>query len=608
MNKNTLSILILVSGVLISGAIINPVNAQTERPLQPQEQKMPSDIQYPIPELGNCKSKNACKVFCDDSQNSDACLSFAEERNLMSPEELANAKKFIDKGMVGPGSCKGQAECDQYCGNSKHIEECMTFAQKNDMMSEQQLQDSQKVLKAIKSGLKPPACSGPKQCDTYCSSAEHMEECMTFTLAAGVVSDSQREQMQKTLDALKKGIKPPACRGQQECDKYCGTHQEECMSFSLATGMVPDNQKEQVQKTLDVFKKGIKPPACQPNPPDNQSGQPNQSSQSGLQACEQYCAEDSHVEECVKFSVAMGNMTEQQAQNSIKNGNKGPGGCIGKEACNAFCDNPDNQETCFNFGKDNGMIPQEDLQKMQEGQQKMKDSFGQIPEEVLNCITTSAGAGIVEKMKSGSYIPNGKIGETMNQCFQSFVPPRQESDENKPGELGGRDGQDNMPPGDDKYGQQNQQNQQNRIDQGEPGQGQPMINPNQSGTLFREKMEPIIQGQPGEPGQFIQREFEESGQLIQQRLEPIIQGQPGQMQFQEQQAPGIFIQGGSGEPGQVIQGEPGQIQPQQQIQIQQQPQPLLQPQPPAGEQTPPPPTSFLQGTQKLLGNVLGAFK
>ncbi len=638
MNKNTLSVLILISGILISGAIIGSADAQTQPLLQPQEQKMPGDIQYPIPELGNCKNKSACKVFCDDSKNSDTCLAFAQQHNLMSPEEVAAAKKFVDSGMVGPGSCKGQTECDQYCGSPEHMEECITFAQKNGMMPQNQLEESQKVLAAIKRGVKPPACSGPKECDKYCSSSAHMEECINFSIEAGIMDKSKQEEAQKVLAAIKRGIKPPACNGPQECDAYCSApgHMEECINFSIETGMMPKQDQEQAQKMLSALKQGIKPPACQPNPPDQsgQPGQPNQSEQSnqqnqnqpnqanqssqpgqGLQKCEQYCADPSHVEECVKFSVAMGNMTEEQAQNSIKNGNKGPGGCIGKDACETFCNNPDNQETCFNFGKDNGMIPQEDLQKMQDGQQRMKDSFSQIPQEVLDCLTSSLGADVVEKMKSGSMIPQ-KAGDSINQCFQK-APQGKMPNQNQQGQSGGKfqPGSGTVNPGGQQMPQQagpggckgleecqkycasnpeeckNFQPQQN---QNQPGQIQPTINQDQPGQLFREKVEPIIQGQPGEPGQFIQ-------------------GEPGQYQ-PNQQMPGQFIQGQLeqfiqdqqlNQPGQFIQSEPGQIQPQQQMQPQFQPQPLEQ------QQNPPPsspPSGFLQGTQRLLANILDAFR
>ncbi|GEM_PF-2131417 len=456
-----------------------------------------NDIKYPIPELGNCSSKDSCKSYCDKPQNSNACFVFAGQRNLMSAEELDHAKKFKDGGMIGPGSCKGQAECDQYCGNGDHMEECIAFAQKNGMMSSQQLEESQKVLAAVKKGVKPPACGGPKQCDAYCGSPEHMEECVNFSLAAGLMPDSQKEQMQKTLAAIKRGVKPPACRGPRECDTYCSNpeHMEECVNFAVETGMMPDDQKAQMQKTLDALKQGIKPPACQPNRPQNQQGQPGQPNQSGQQggpnegrgfnpgsgangngpgrsqggssgqssqsdnglpSCDQYCGEDSHVEECVKFSVAIGNMTEQQGQSAIKTRGKGPGGCVGRDACDTFCSNPDNQDTCFNFAKENGMIPQEDLQRMQDGQQRMKDSFSSIPPEVLDCLTSTVGADVVEKMKTGS-VSNRSDGDVINQCFQKFNIREGTPSGNGPGS-----GQGGQPD----------QNQQGQFNRGQQGQNQ----------------------------------------------------------------------------------------------------------------------------------------
>jgi hypothetical protein len=573
MNKNILtSISILISGFLVSGAIIGFADAQTTtqaKLLQPQEQKMPGDIKYPIKELGNCQNKKECKVFCDDSKNSDACLSFAVKYNLMSPEELAVAKKFTDNGMVGPGNCKGQTGCDQYCEDSTHLEGCMSFAQENGMMTEQQLQDSQKVLTAVKNGLKPPACSGPEQCATYCSSSEHMEECMTFSLAAG---------------------------------------------------LVPDNQKEQVQKTLDAIKQGIKPPACQPNQPNQseQSDQPSQSIQSeqDLQPCDQYCTDPSHVEECVKFSVAVGNMTEQQAQISVKTGGKGPGGCVGKEACNAFCNNPDNQETCFNFGKDNGLISQENLQKMQEGQQKMKDSFSKIPQEVLDCLTSLSGPDIVEKMKTGSMIPQ-KYGDSINQCFQKYVPQGGAPNQNQTGQPEqnvsnnmmsgdvrdciqtqvGEDGLAKIQSGNisdpvlmekaktcfDKYSQQNQQ-QQNQLGPMQPAQ------PNQP-------------NQSEQPGQMQPNQSNEPGQFIQDQLGPMPSNQPGPMQPEQlnqiNQLNPLNQLNQKNQPGQIQIDQSGQTQPQAQTQ----PQLIQQQNPPQI----PEPSSFLQEAQRFLGSVIEAF-
>ncbi|MHB9019991.1 MAG: hypothetical protein ACYC3G_03980, partial [Minisyncoccota bacterium] len=211
----------------------------------------------------------------------------------------------------------------------------------------------------------------------------------------------------KVLAAIKRGVKMPACNGQEECDKYCSSseHMEECINFGIEAGMMPKQEQEKAQKMLAAIKQGINPPACK-----------------GEQECQKYCAQESHLEECIKFGEATGMMKAEDVAMMRKTGGKGPGGCVGKEACQVFCDNPDNSEVCFQFGKENGLIPAEDLKRMEEGQQKMKDSFSQMPAEVLSCLNSSVGADMFEKIKSGTVMPNQKFGESIGKCFQQFAP------------------------------------------------------------------------------------------------------------------------------------------------------------------------------------------
>ncbi|MDO8659654.1 MAG: hypothetical protein Q7K54_03570, partial [Candidatus Parcubacteria bacterium] len=565
---------------------------------------------FPVVELGSCTDKASCKAYCDKTENIDACLSFAKKNNLMSSEELTNAKKFKDNGMTGPGGCKGKDKCDTYCSDSANIDECITFAEKNGLMSDLELSEAKKVQAAIVKGIKPPACGGKKSCETYCSSSEHMEECMNFSIEAGIMDPQKQEESKKFLAAIKQGIKPPACKGKDACDEYCGTHQEECMSFSLAAGMVPDDQKEQMQKTLTAFKQGIKPPACRPNPPDQsrQPSQPNRPDQSeqGLQACDQYCADSSHVEECVKFSVAIGNMTQEQGQNSIKNGNKGPGGCVGKDACSTFCDNPDNQDTCFNFAKDNGMISEEDLQNMQDGQPgqggsrkpgKNQNNQGQINEQIQPWKDMcSNNTELACADDAGGFITDAKIGEDK----QPVCPTGSTA----------------------KCGNFQQQNQQN-VQQNQQGQNQPRdkFQPGSGSENPGGQRMPQQAGPGGCKGPEECQKYCISNPEVCKNFQPQQnqQGQPNQpdqkmqpSQRMPQQQPGQPNQGGTSGlgacgtgPGTCSgigpddinqQNQPGQMQPQQQI------QPQIQQQ----EGLPPPPVSFLLGVQNFLANVLNA--
>ena len=271
MNKKILYILILITGILVANMMASSVNAQTA-----------PEISYPIAELGSCTDKAACKTYCDKPENVDACLSFAEKNNLMSGEEIKVAKNFKSTGMTGPGGCKGKNECNTYCSNSDHIDECVVFAEKNGMMSSEQLKEAKKVQSAITRGVKPPACGGKETCSAYCSSSEHMEECINFSIEAGIMDSQKAEESKKVLNAIKSGIKPPACNGKSECDAYCSSseHVEECVNFGEAAGMI---SKEEANKIRSKGDKGSGPGKDDRQGPNGQQGGNSQGGPEGQQ-------------------------------------------------------------------------------------------------------------------------------------------------------------------------------------------------------------------------------------------------------------------------------------------------------------------------------------
>src|SRR3989344_2117303 len=132
-----------------------------------------ANIQYPVAELGNCSDESACRMYCDNPENANICLDFAERNNLMSKQEIKIAKNFVATGSKGPGNCNGK-----------------------------------KVQATIKRGVKPPPCGNKKQCDIYCNESEHMEECISFGAEAGFIQGKELEDAQKMLSALRRGIKP----------------------------------------------------------------------------------------------------------------------------------------------------------------------------------------------------------------------------------------------------------------------------------------------------------------------------------------------------------------------------------------------------------------
>ncbi len=365
------------------------------------------NVQYPVKELGNCQDESACKSYCDKPENAEACVNFAEKNNLMSKEEVEMAKKFIAAGSKGPGGCNGKDKCDAYCNDMAHIDECIAFAVENNLMPPGELEEAKKVQAAIKRGIKPPPCGNKKQCDVYCEESEHMEECIAFGIEAGFIQGKELEDVQKMLAAVKRGVKPPPCKGKEACDVYCSSpdNMEVCMNFAIEAGFMNEREKADSQKMLGALKKGVKPPNCR-----------------GKDECDAYCSQEQHFDECTKFAEAAGFMTSEEATMARKTGGKGPGNCKGKDECEAFCNNPDNQETCFNFGKDNGLIPEEDLKQMEQGKQKFQESLQQAPPAVLDCLNSEIGTGLMEKFKSGAAMPPREIGDKMRTCYEKMRP------------------------------------------------------------------------------------------------------------------------------------------------------------------------------------------
>lgn len=401
MNKKFITPLIFGLGIILAALFLFSQTAA---------QKI-SNIKYPVTELNNCSDEIACRAYCDQPKNTTACLNFAEKNNLMSTEEISRAKKFAEVGK-GPGECRNKSECDLYCGESEHIEECIDFAIKNDLVPPEELEEAKKARAAIKRGVKPPPCRDKKDCDIYCEKPEHMEECITFGIEAGFIQGKELEDVQKMLAAVKRGVKPPPCRGKEACDTYCSQpeNMEGCMNFAIEAGFMNEQEKNDAQKMLQALKKGVKPPQCQ-----------------GKKECDIYCSEEEHFEECTKFAEAAGFISPEDAVMVRKTKGKSPGNCKGKEECDVFCKKPENQEICFNFALENGFIPEEELEKMREGMKGLKEGLETAPPKVLECLKANLGREIIEKIRAGALIPGPQIGEQTRKCFEEFGRGPEES-------------------------------------------------------------------------------------------------------------------------------------------------------------------------------------
>ncbi len=364
-----------------------------------------TDTVYPVEELGGCASEDECKSYCEKPDNFDACLDYAEENNLISEDEVEEGRKFasvaknggpggcktefecraycedlnnfeeclelaeefglqedddikLAKRMVPllrdgkmPGGCKSEAQCEAYCSESAHLDECVAFAKENGLLSDEELAEVEKFIPLIKSGKTPGKCDSKEACELYCSNEEHIDECIEFADDYSVLPDDELAQAKKMLGYIKSGETPGGCKSKESCENYCGDpdHIDECIAFGEKSGVIPKEELEQIKKILPLMKSGKMPGGCR-----------------GKQQCEAYCDAEEHFEECINFGIEAGFVKPEEAEMIKKTGGKGPGGCKGRSQCESFCRDPKNQDECLEFALKAGLMSQEEYDRIKQ--------------------------------------------------------------------------------------------------------------------------------------------------------------------------------------------------------------------------------------------------
>ncbi len=192
----------------------------------------------------------------------EECITFGREAGLMSPEESAEVDKVLAAVKQGakPPPCRGRQACDRYCSEPNHMEECITFAQAAGFMSPQEAEDAGKMLAAMKKGVKPPACRGKEECDRYCGDEAHADECIAFAEAAGFMKPEEAAMARRTG-----GKGPGGCRGKEECEAFCNNpaNQETCFNFGREHGLIPPEELQKMEEGKQQFSQVIHqaPPA-----------------------------------------------------------------------------------------------------------------------------------------------------------------------------------------------------------------------------------------------------------------------------------------------------------------------------------------------------------
>lgn len=208
---------------------------------------------------GGCKNENECISYCEDGSHIVACTDFVAKHNLVSQEELAEMQKIakaVKTGAKLPGNCNGKVACVSYCENSDHIDECLVFAEQAELFSPEEIAEAKKVAPFIKSGATPGGCKSKTDCLTYCADDSHFEECALFIEKAGFINQKQADFLRKS-----KGKSPGDCakgktsfeEAQKSCNAFCNdpTNQPICFRFLEEAGIMTAEEATQAGSMSD---------------------------------------------------------------------------------------------------------------------------------------------------------------------------------------------------------------------------------------------------------------------------------------------------------------------------------------------------------------------
>ena len=479
--------------MIFSAAIVNSGNiskalAQNTPATSTLNEAAMAKIQYPVAELGNCQNQTDCKVYCDKIENRLSCLNFAQKNGLMDSGEISRAKKFISLGK-GPGGCTSQDSCEAYCNDISHIDECVSFAEKNGFLSQDELNQAKKVQNAIKSGIKPP-CNNKQECDVYCSNPNNMEVCVKFAEAAGIMTDQEQQDAEKVLSAIKKGVTPPPCKGKEACDAYCSdpAHMEVCITFAQAAGFLNAQEAQDSQKVLTAIKNGVTPPPCKSkeecdaycsqeghseqcikfaaaagliSPQDaeiiKKTGDKGPGGCTSKDSCEAFCNTAANQAVCLGYAKEHNLISAEDIQkmqegdqsfiNAINNSPAAAIDCIkGKIGADQFdkiksgTEVPprnigDIMQACFkqSMGARGQEMPQGQYAPEEKNSQNasgtqnnfipanaMPFNLDSLPEAERNCVKSSLGENFADKIKTGELNPV-TIGDTIKKCVQNSM-------------------------------------------------------------------------------------------------------------------------------------------------------------------------------------------
>ncbi|MBI4068046.1 hypothetical protein HY413_01390 [Candidatus Kaiserbacteria bacterium] len=202
---------------------------------------------------GGCTSRQRCEAYCSDFEHSDECLAFAEEAGLEIREpdgrkvDIAQIKKIhaLMKSGETPGGCTSRDQCEAFCENPDNAEQCLTFAERAGFMPHEEIARARKMMQ--EGG--PGGCRGRVACEAYCTNPENQEACMAFAEENGMMRSEDAQRMREMRATFEQGVQQEGPKGR---GAGIGNCVREKITGIMSSGGVPNQgiMQEAVQACM----------------------------------------------------------------------------------------------------------------------------------------------------------------------------------------------------------------------------------------------------------------------------------------------------------------------------------------------------------------------
>lgn len=167
-------------------------------------------ISFPIAELGNCNNAQTCKIYCNQSENHEACKQFAKSKGLYKDKVDEKQVELLSLAKQGLG-CETILSCRDFCSQEANYQKCQSFAKKHGLA--QTGSEDEQLLSKAKQNLN---CDSLESCKTLCDQQENYVKCAA--LLQDQVTSDERAMFEKYKPLIKKHL---GCDSLVACMSFC---------------------------------------------------------------------------------------------------------------------------------------------------------------------------------------------------------------------------------------------------------------------------------------------------------------------------------------------------------------------------------------------------